>query len=55
MTFDILIALIAFPMFGGLLLWLTSRLEERVAGPARRPVRGVVPSDSTLAPGGRPS
>jgi hypothetical protein len=55
MAFEILIALIALPMFGGLLLWLTSRLEERVAEPAPRPVRGAVPSDPTLAGSGGPS
>ena len=31
MTIGALITLVLFPGFGGLLLWLTSRLEEHVA------------------------
>jgi len=44
-----LLILIALPTFGGALLWLTSRLEERVAVSPPQPVVEAVPAESPEA------
>jgi hypothetical protein len=43
--FTTLIILVALPTFVGALLWLTSRLEERVAEPPAVPTLEAVPAE----------
>lgn len=50
MTIGALIMLVVLPAFGGLLLWLTSRLEEHVAETA---TPAVVEADPPLEAGAR--
>lgn len=47
MTFTTFVLLVAVPLFLGLLLWLTSRLE-RVADARPQPAVEAVPAEPTL-------
>ena len=53
MTFTTFIALLALPLFVGALLWLTSRLEERVAEPPTQPSVEAVPAESPIGAASR--
>ena len=51
MMFGAVIMLAGLPVFGGLLLWLTSRLEERVADSTTPAVVETVPSEPQVPTG----